>query len=50
MDAKIVTNYSSFNIGFRVDVPVERLTMVTVGFMFWSVLIIFGGKFGGKDV
>lgn len=46
MDSTIVTNYRSLSVGIKVDVPLERLTVVTVGLVFWQLIVIFGGKIG----
>ncbi|MDM5264775.1 hypothetical protein PF327_11270 [Sulfurovum sp. XTW-4] len=48
IDATILTNYRSINIGIRVDIPHEKITIITVNFMFWSLMIIFGAKIGRK--
>ncbi len=46
-DILLFTNYRSLALGLKIEVPHEKVTLVTVSVVFWSVMVIIGAKYGG---
>lgn len=47
-DILFFPHYRSFALGVQIEVPHEKITMITVSFAVWSAMIIIGAKYGGK--
>lgn len=46
-DILFFTNYRSLALGLKIEVPHEKVTLITISVAFWSVMVIIGAKYGG---
>lgn len=44
MTIAAVQDFRSLAVGAGIDIPHEKVTIITLTFMFWTVLVVFGAR------